>query len=98
MIFNYSSDGDHPKLFVDRQHRFRQIVVDDMIIDFVCWLLRVNYGTLLMSSKHKRDYPGQRVDGDGQNVSRNRNICIKKLVFCFTRFSTLSNSRSFAQI
>ena len=57
-----------PKLFVDRQHRFRKIVVDDMIIDFVCWLLRVNYGTLLMSSQHKRDYPGQRVDdGDGQN-------------------------------
>lgn len=68
MIFNYSSDGDDPKLFVDRQHRFRKIVVDDMIIDFVCWLLRVNYGTLLMSSQHKRDYPGQRVDdGDGQN-------------------------------
>ena len=92
-----------PKLFVERQSRFRKIVVEDMIIDFVCWLLRVNYGTLVMSSQQTEGLSilvkGLMVTAlvsDDQMfkeaVGCELHTCKKQKWFtaCFTRFSTLS--------
>lgn len=82
-----------PKLFVDRQYRFRKIVVDDMIIDFVCWLLRVNYGTLVMFSQQTEGLSilvkGLMVSDDQvfkETDGREIQICKNKKIFsaCFT--------------
>ncbi len=94
-----------PKLFVERQSRFRKIVVDNMIIDFVCWLLRVNYGTLVMSSQQTEGLSilvkGLMVTAlvsDDQMfkeaVCCELHTCKNKKWFtaCFTRFSTLSKA------